>query len=374
MEVPKITTEEEQTVLAHDESQRDIRKYFESGHEILDAVPVQTRQKIRVVFVFAHPDDEASHLATIELLETLGFQVSIEWLTNGDGSTKADVKKLESLRVLKDIRVSKHHFFDHSVRELIRDVFRSSTEIRDQRLETLLQEVRERIQSADIIVTNAFEGGHILHDLTNLLVRSAVDEGQTVLEVPQYSLKTIKELIKSFFRACVNRCLRKRVFYNVGSFREGKVEKLIGVKTREAGSIAFPGKLVINSGGETLKASQLTNYQSQWKNVFAPFLDAVEFNGTASLELFRKAGPIQKMWRSIMHLEKWILSKFSGVISPKKIYEVMEKLEEIRERARFAEIQAATDLELPERSPVEHLPEATCDVSPTIESFSESSQ
>ncbi len=319
---------------------RNAGKFFESGHEILEAIPEEVRKKIKIVYVLAHPDDESTHLVSIELLQQLGFQLVFVWLTNGDGSTDAAVKKEESKKVLGALGISELHFLDHSVYDINDEVLRSPKELRDKRLRELVAQIRERTIGADIIVTNTFEGGHALHDLTRLLVEAAAEDFQKILEIPQYSLKTVSQLMKSFFRACIHRCLRKHIFYNVGNYRDGDLDSLIGIKTKEAGDIVFPGKFTINPGGELHKLAQFRSYQSQWEKVIAPFLDAVEFNGTASLELYREARPIPSLWQTIMHLEKWLLSFISGVIHPKKIYEVKEALEAMKGEATSSEPQS----------------------------------
>jgi LmbE family N-acetylglucosaminyl deacetylase len=319
---------------------------IQSGHEVLETTSIEMRKEIGITFLLAHPDDEVGHLVSLQLLQELGFQVSVDWLTNGDGSTSPDIKKMESMRVLKEIGVERFHFMDNSVHDLIDEVFRGDHEMRDGRLEQLLDQVRDRIRSADIIITNAFEGGHILHDLTNLLVRAAVDqEGQTVLEIPQYSLKTVKEIAKSFFRACIHRCLGKKVFYNVGNFREEFDERKLLLTTKKEGDLTFPSRIMLNDTGVANKGAQYASYRSQWEEVFAPLLDVVEFNGTESFELFRRAGAIPSMWSTVMHLEKWVLSLFSSIISPKKIYQVMEVLKNMKKRIKSSAEQVPKGLE-----------------------------
>lgn len=305
-----------------------VQRFFDAGPEVLESVRPELRKKIRVLFMFAHPDDEATHLMSMMLLKHLGYDIRVEWLSNGDGSTNADTKKRESLKVLSNIGIDSFHFMDHSVHELIDGVFRSPEQNRDLLLRQLMKEVRQRIDGSQIVVTNAFEGGHILHDLTNLLVRAVQDE-QLLLEVPQYSLKTAPDLLRSLVRAGIGKCLSKKIFYNVGTFREANVES-DPIAYGDEEEFLFPSRVMLNNGGVLFKGSQFHHYQSQWEKVFSPFLDSVEFNGTETLELFRVAHPIPSMWSTLMHLEKWLLSKVSGVINPKKIYQVQSALERLR--------------------------------------------
>lgn len=303
---------------------------IEHGQKVLEGISREQREKIRILYLLAHPDDEATHLVSMELLDEMGFQVSVEWLTDGDGSTSADVKHMESMRTMNEMGIKSYHFMRNSVHDVINGVFRSSEESRERNISDLLDQVRGRVQQADIVITNAFEGGHILHDLTNLLVRKAIEEQEKImLEIPQYSLKTALHMTRSFVRALLSRCLSSSIFYNVGTFRDETKDSIIQLETKDGERWVFPNQFILNEGGVVSKAAKLRAYQSQWEKVFAPFLEAVEFDKTEYVEMYRQAKPVPGLWSSLMHFQKWIMSCFSTVINPKKLYEVKDLIESL---------------------------------------------
>ncbi|MGE3278206.1 MAG: PIG-L family deacetylase [Candidatus Altimarinota bacterium] len=294
----------------------------------LRGISDEVKQKIQFLFILAHPDDEATHLIYIKVLQDLGFPVEILWLTFGDGSTEIETKKAESRKVLSSIDSVKYEFLPNSVHDLTQEAFRGSEVSRSTMLKKIIQQIRGKIQNASVVVTNAFEGGHLLHDFTHVISRAVAEkEGKEVLEIPQYSLKTLKGICISAIHAMRHWQWGDHVLYNVGNFREGCDQGEHLSVTADENQIKLPSKLTLTNTGVASKAGLIRLYQSQWESVFTRLLGIVEVNGTQNIECIRKARKVPGLYSTIMHFEKIIKSWFGSMIPPRKLYEVQKEID-----------------------------------------------
>src|SRR5690606_645135 len=171
-------------------------------------------------------------------------------------------------------------FLPNKVMDVIKDVFQeSNNEKREKALKNIMDQVKNEVLSAAAVITNAFEGGHLLHDFTNLLAREmAQQQGKNALEIPQYSVKTWGGMVRSAIKSLLDFQWGAYVFYNVGEFREGAPKEESISISHEKGSIELPTALELTNTAVTSKAGLIRLYESQWKNVFSKLLEAVEFN------------------------------------------------------------------------------------------------
>lgn len=172
---------------------------------ITPAPPELFAQDKRVMFVFAHQDDE---LPYVGLIHRAPFQSRFLWVTNGDGLAEgsglspgdyADARRLETTMAMGCIGVSKDQmrFLDHSEVAIYRnftkvaDPSASQHEVRGF-FRNIGAQVTAEIKAfgPDIVYTLAWQGGHPEHDLVHLATRAALRGNRETLlfELPEYEL------------------------------------------------------------------------------------------------------------------------------------------------------------------------------------------
>jgi LmbE family N-acetylglucosaminyl deacetylase len=311
--------------------------------ENLRSLSLETRKQIRVLFILAHPDDEATHLVSLKVLTELGFQVQISWLTYGDASTKAETKMKESTEVLSSIGNVERKFIPNKVHDVVNSVFRpESPEAQREAISRTVDQIRDDVRKASFVITNAFEGGHLLHDFTRIIAGEVAQaEGKEVLEIPQYSIKTWRDMLSSAVRALFHLEFGPHIFYNVGEFREGKPQEDQLHIQNGAQEIVLPSTMHLTNTAVTAKAGLLRLYDSQWKTVFSGLLEAVEFNGSEDREYVRKAQRIPRLYETLMHWKNIVLSRIRRlrIVHPRKLYEVQEVVKDIVEKSRAESAQ-----------------------------------
>ena len=146
----------------------------------------------------AHPDDEILVAGFCSILKKYSLGSEMRVLTDGSGNTNKD-RMMELGKAYKLMGYPDNPSYlisENFVYELAAsDVGGVAS---DRNLEKLSGIVRAGISSigqeigkvgANRVVTNAFEGGHFVHDLTNFMVsRAAKNAGVEVYESSQYSL------------------------------------------------------------------------------------------------------------------------------------------------------------------------------------------
>lgn len=143
----------------------------------------------RPLIVIAHQDDELNYAG---LIKRLGRDTHIVWLTNGDGlyfemgvkpEEYARIRKEEAINAASavDIKEENLHFLGFSEVEIYKrfaDLHKSPQNINLHR--EFFGEMKEAIKKAvfeynpDVVITDAWQGGHIEHDLTHFFTYCAV--------------------------------------------------------------------------------------------------------------------------------------------------------------------------------------------------------
>lgn len=188
------------------------------------------------LFFLAHFDDEAPYAGLISRLQSLGREVHIAWLTNGDGlayqgnagsEEYAKSRKTESICAagVMDIPREHLHFLDYSEIEIYRNftLLPGSGEAIglftgiDCRVDEEIRKIKP-----DILWVLAFQGGQPEHDLSHLLaVRSAHSIGtRHIFELPEYEY-TI--LLPFRFRPWLNRPIHEIILSN----KEYKIKQAV---------------------------------------------------------------------------------------------------------------------------------------------------
>lgn len=159
----------------------------------------------RVMFLFAHQDDEAAYGGLIQRAPPASLFL---WVTNGDGLAAnagmerreyAAARRLETEAAMRTLGVDRGRlrFLGHSEVEIYRALVRIAREP-EKRHETLalfraiLAQVTAEIRAfrPDAVFTLAWQGGHPEHDLTHLFTRLALRDrpGVRLYELPEYEL------------------------------------------------------------------------------------------------------------------------------------------------------------------------------------------
>ena len=129
------------------------------------------------LYVFAHPDDELMVAGRIQRHRERFHGV---WLTNGFPRRGRETRERESRKAMSFLGIGADRLFfvGFGEREL-------AEEEALKRAKRALQGILERVRPQRVYAP-CFEGGHFVHDLANLLARTAFD-GE-VCEFPLYSL------------------------------------------------------------------------------------------------------------------------------------------------------------------------------------------
>ena len=134
----------------------------------------------RVVFVFAHQDDELATASRIRHARAGGEEVTCVYLTDGASRVASDIRDAESRRVLESLDVHDVRFLGS--RERIPDG------ALPEHLDRALELVEGEIEAVDEVVTLAWEGGHQDHDAAHLVAAVfAARRGVRCVEMPLYN-------------------------------------------------------------------------------------------------------------------------------------------------------------------------------------------
>jgi LmbE family N-acetylglucosaminyl deacetylase len=133
----------------------------------------------RILFVLAHPDDEAFIAGTIFMLNREGHELHACWVTSGDARGNAGIRErelLDSCRIV-GLRHERVHLLRLPNRGLL-PILRTGT----QMIGTLLDEIKPAG-----VFTTAFEGGDLDHDCVNYMTFRAVEHTCELYEFPLYN-------------------------------------------------------------------------------------------------------------------------------------------------------------------------------------------
>ena len=126
----------------------------------------------RVLFVFAHQDDEMAAISRIRYVRARGDDVACVYLTDGAARVPSHVRDAESRAVLQQLGVSDVRFH----------------KIADGTLPEHLDEALTCLTPCDEVVTLAWEGGHQDHDAAFLVASVfAKQNGIRCWELPLYN-------------------------------------------------------------------------------------------------------------------------------------------------------------------------------------------
>ncbi len=159
----------------------------------------------RVMFVFAHQDDEVAYAGLIQRAPPTAHFL---WVTNGDGlaglagmgrQEYAAARRLETVAAMRVLGVEERRlrFLGHSEVDIYRDLVRIQREPGQRhealsRFRSISAQVTAEVRAyrPDVVFTLAWQGGHPEHDLTHLFVRIALRDRPDVrlYELPEYEL------------------------------------------------------------------------------------------------------------------------------------------------------------------------------------------
>lgn len=159
----------------------------------------------RVMFVFAHQDDELPYAG---LIRRAPPGSRFLWVTNGDGLAKsagmglaeyAEARRLETINAMSIAGVSadRLRFLGHSEVLIYRSLARHEREPGAvHEVQRMFSDIAAQVAAEvrafrpDVLFTLAFQGGHPEHDLTHAMARAAVADRKDVrvYELPEYEL------------------------------------------------------------------------------------------------------------------------------------------------------------------------------------------
>jgi LmbE family N-acetylglucosaminyl deacetylase len=136
----------------------------------------------KILFLLAHPDDDAFISGTIWTLLQKGADISCVWLTSGDffGQGTRREKEIGKAARILGLSSSRIHLFRLPDLGLVRKMERATTLLSEILLST----------KPDAIFTTAYEGGHPDHDAANLVAAetcSRLELKSQLLEFPLYN-------------------------------------------------------------------------------------------------------------------------------------------------------------------------------------------
>ena len=134
------------------------------------------------LFLFAHPDDDALICGTMKMLLDRGAEVHAAWLTSGDFFGQGDKRESELDRATSHLGLaqSRVHLLRFPDLGLVPELERAAEAVTD-----LMDRVRPQV-----VLANAFEGGHPDHDSVNFLAyeaRARKNIDSELLEFPVYN-------------------------------------------------------------------------------------------------------------------------------------------------------------------------------------------
>ena len=159
----------------------------------------------RVMFVFAHQDDELAYAGLVQRAPRDSLFV---WLTNGDGIAEesgmgraeyAAARQLETTVAMNLCGVPRDRlrFLGHSEHAIYHQLIRLKTEPRAaHEVQSYFRDVAATVAAEvrafrpDVLFTLAWQGGHPEHDLSHVMAVAAVADrpGVAVFELPEYEL------------------------------------------------------------------------------------------------------------------------------------------------------------------------------------------
>lgn len=134
------------------------------------------------LFLFAHPDDDSFICGTMKMLLDRGAEVHAAWLTSGDFFGQGERRETELDRVTSCIGFARSqvHLLKFPDLGLVAELERAAEAVTD-----LMDRIRPQV-----VVADAFEGGHPDHDSVNFLAyeaRKRTGIGTELFEFPLYN-------------------------------------------------------------------------------------------------------------------------------------------------------------------------------------------
>lgn len=135
-----------------------------------------------ILFLFAHPDDDAFIAGTLRLLIDRGVDVHCAWLTSGDHFGKVEVREAELRSAARVLRLEPSHMHLFKLPDL--GLVSHMTEALDL-VRTLMGDLKPKA-----ILAPAFEGGHPDHDSVNFFAFEGASKAGIegpIFEFPLYN-------------------------------------------------------------------------------------------------------------------------------------------------------------------------------------------
>lgn len=159
-----------------------------------------------VLYMFAHQDDEVMVFVKMALDLRKGREVHVVWLTDSSFFEPAEVREQEARNAMKLLGVPQGnlHFLGYPDAEAykhLEEIYRDALT------------VAEKIQPAEI-TSNAFEGGHIDHDVSSLtasLLAKRLPSIKVHYDFPSYNMYENKYQVNRFLPNCDFEILRTPV-------------------------------------------------------------------------------------------------------------------------------------------------------------------
>jgi len=142
----------------------------------------ESKEPEKVMYVFAHQDDEALIVAKMALDVHEGREVHAVWITDGAGTANPDVREAESREVMKRVGVPQEQLY------FLRYPDRYSWKHLEEALAGVM-EIAKKVEPSKI-TSNAYEGGNIDHDVVSLIssiVARRLGPGTIHYEFPLYN-------------------------------------------------------------------------------------------------------------------------------------------------------------------------------------------
>ncbi|MCD6570274.1 MAG: PIG-L family deacetylase [Deltaproteobacteria bacterium] len=142
----------------------------------------------RILFVFAHQDDEMFITGKIQQELKKMSDVYLVWVTNGNRNGNPEIRKRESIVAMQSLGVQNMDFLEIGEDEIVTE---EGLCMAFNKLKTLIEKINPRE-----IYSVGWEGAHIGHDLTNFITFHSVKSLNLEIDLYEYPLNPIKSAFK----------------------------------------------------------------------------------------------------------------------------------------------------------------------------------
>ena len=186
----------------------------------------------KILIIAPHPDDEligcgSTYLNAVKNKES----IKIVYLTNGSLKTEPKIKS--SLRKKAVLQIAKEHGLKKNDQILL-DFYERSLTNKSNAIKCfqLLKKIIKDYKPTEIYVT-AYEGGHIDHDIANLLIAKIKTKAKKYEYAVYNNYFSLKKVAQIALREAVKKASRKYFYWDTTQFIPKETKPFFATESRE---------------------------------------------------------------------------------------------------------------------------------------------